>query len=132
MNAEDIRSRLMPYDTGFTTPCLIWPYGVRNGYGKVDIRRGDTRSVHIVIYEDAFGPVPIGKELDHACEVRVCAEPTHLVALTKAEHHAVAHLRRLGHELVRTGSNGGCKECLRLHKYTALRWQLLAAGLLDD
>jgi HNH endonuclease len=39
-----------------------------------------------VYYEERFGPVPVGTELDHLCRVRACINPDHLEPVTHAEN----------------------------------------------
>jgi len=35
-----------------------------------------------VIYEETIGPIPRGKELDHTCRFKACANPYHLEPVT--------------------------------------------------
>lgn len=65
--------------------CIIFTGSVTDrGYGKVSIRRGIQRTVHVVIYEALVGPVPEGYEVDHRCLVRNCVNHLHLRVVTKA------------------------------------------------
>lgn len=58
--------------------CRLW-LGARNagGYGNI-IVEGQTRAVHRVAYEEAFGPIPDGMLVCHRCDIRSCCEPSHL------------------------------------------------------
>ena len=55
------------------------------GYGSIRID-GDSRSVHVVMYELDNGPVPDGLELDHLCRNRPCCNPAHLEPVTSLEN----------------------------------------------
>lgn len=52
------------------------------GYGQIGTgRRGEparNRHTHRVMYEEVFGPVPDGLDLDHLCRNRACCNPWHL------------------------------------------------------
>jgi protein-arginine kinase activator protein McsA len=54
---------------------------LNKGYGKVALD-GRTRLVHVLAYEAHRGEVPEGKELDHLCRNRKCANPDHLEPVT--------------------------------------------------
>lgn len=57
----------------------------QDGYGayqtKINGKKVNVR-VHRATYEDRFGPVPNGLQLDHLCRVRDCCNPEHLEAVT--------------------------------------------------
>ena len=81
--------------------CRIW-LGAKNssGYGLRKVGGGDPvpKYVHRLAYEEAYGPIPDGFEIDHLCsaepgltdeqrvERRACCEPTHLEAVPKIEN----------------------------------------------
>ena len=69
-------------------PCWLWTGSVNaHGYGQVsDSDKGRPEGTHRVAFEDANGPIGAGLELDHLCEVKTCVRPSHLEAITKAEH----------------------------------------------
>lgn len=52
-----------------------------DGYGRVGLRKA-----HVVSWEQAKGPVPEGKFLDHLCKRRDCCAPHHLEPVTKSEN----------------------------------------------
>ena len=54
----------------------------RNGYTKW--RKGWG---HRVMYEEAYGPIPAGLELDHLCRNRWCVNPHHLEPVTRSENN---------------------------------------------
>jgi hypothetical protein len=71
-------------DRGHETPCWIWTLGTNSaGYG-MSRGAGGSRLAHRVLWEVEHGPVPEGLELDHLCRVRLCVNPAHLEAVTRA------------------------------------------------
>jgi hypothetical protein len=64
-------------------PCVIWagPVGV-DGYGRAP----SGRRAHIEAHDEANGVPPAGYQRHHRCGVRLCVEPTHLVAIPRALH----------------------------------------------
>ena len=56
--------------------CWLWQ-GVDALYGMF---RGTV--AHRLSYEDAYGPIPQGLEIDHLCSVFLCVRPDHLEAVT--------------------------------------------------
>lgn len=56
------------------------------GYGRVSFKY-QTKYAHRVAYEEKYGPIPEGMELDHnlGCP-RHCITPEHLTPRTKSEH----------------------------------------------
>src|SRR6266478_7263375 len=57
------------------------------GYGVMwDPRRKKMQSAHRISYELFVGPIPEGKEMDHLCRNRRCANFQHLEAVTRREN----------------------------------------------
>lgn len=69
-------------------PCWIWIAGIDgNGYGSWGGSIGDkivVRAAHRWAYLVLIGDVPIGLELDHLCEIKLCCNPTHLEPVSHA------------------------------------------------
>lgn len=58
--------------------CWLWTGALSwNGYGQFE-----NSKAHVFSYEYHVGPVPKGKELDHLCRTRNCANYNHLEAVT--------------------------------------------------
>lgn len=109
-----------------TSPCVLWT-GATNGvgYGMRKIG-GKTFLTHRLAYEEAYGPIPAGLELDHLCRTPLCMNPDHLEAVTHAEnvrrgngwsgvHARKTHCPR-GHPYdlalaTRRGRVRGCRQC---------------------
>lgn len=65
---------------------LIW-IGMNNGCGYGQFWDGKQRVyAHRFSYEQVYGLVSDGFELDHLCRVTLCVEPTHLEPVTHAEN----------------------------------------------
>jgi hypothetical protein len=117
--------------------CWLWTGRVtEKGYARI---RADGRAqfVHVLSYERAHGPVPAGKELDHLCRVKRCANPAHLdpvihlVNILRGEGVCARNARKThcpqGHpyteeNISRTTSGGRrCRTCAQ--SYQAKRYQ---------
>ncbi|MBV9322865.1 MAG: HNH endonuclease [Chloroflexi bacterium] len=80
-------------------PCLVWtgakgPDAEKGPYGRLyDAQLGKTDYVHKVVWRRVYPDQPIerGQDVDHKCEVTLCARPDHLRLLTKA-----ANVKRRG------------------------------------
>jgi HNH endonuclease len=80
------RVRYIEMSSGFETPCHLWQLAKNhNGYGQVSTPAGMALA-HRVYYEERYGPVPEGTELDHLCRVRACVNPEHLEPVSHAEN----------------------------------------------
>lgn len=89
-------------DMGYKTPCHLWTGAVDSGgYGWT--HRGDRRlrSVHRIYYEERYGPIPEGLQLDHLCRTPACCNPEHLEAVTSAENTRRGRAAKLDVEKVR-------------------------------
>lgn len=86
--------------------CWIWQGGKNRGYGKIQIMarlfpgirlgcKSKDRDgwlflwIHQLTYFMKYGNPPRGKELDHTCLRRCCANPDHVEAKTPAENRAM-------------------------------------------
>lgn len=65
--------------------CIIAKGLSHRGY-IFQIRDGISRPAHVWAWEDKFGPVPIGLELDHLCKNRPCKNTDHLEPVTHEEN----------------------------------------------
>ena len=62
----------------FNTMCLEWQ-GSKDtaGYGQLSIN-GKLVYVHRLSYESAKGKIPLGLEILHSCDNKICINPDHL------------------------------------------------------
>jgi hypothetical protein len=73
-------------------PCWLWTASLDDkGYGQFYVGSridGSSRNVgaHRYAYEQEYGPIPPGLELDHLCRVRACVRPSHLEPVTSQEN----------------------------------------------
>jgi hypothetical protein len=75
-------------------PCLVWtgakgPDAEKGPYGRVyDAALGRTDYVHKVVWRRVYPDAPIarGQDVDHMCEVPLCARPDHLRLLSKGDN----------------------------------------------
>lgn len=81
--AERVLARLV---VDSVSGCWLWPGGQdRDGYGQVSWRHGGrsySYRTHKVVFEYVVGLVPLGRQLDHLCRTRACANPAHLEPVT--------------------------------------------------
>lgn len=64
-------------------------FGRENGKS---IRR--TKTAHRFSYETFVGPIPVGLDIDHLCENKLCVNPRHLEPVTRQENMIRVFMRR--------------------------------------
>lgn len=65
-----------------------------DGYFRKMTKEGKAVMWHRQVYEDTYGPIPEGFEVDHKCRNRHCINPEHLQLLTVSEHKAKTNRER--------------------------------------
>jgi hypothetical protein len=79
--------RYVAVDAGFVTNCWIWKLAKTNqGYGLCSGPSGKTTCAHRLYYEDKWGQIPPGRQIDHLCRIPSCVNPDHLEAVTAKEN----------------------------------------------
>lgn len=112
---------------GLDSECWLWLGSIdnRTGYGQI----GDTKNgkkgvsrVHRVAYEDQYGPIPQGFDVDHNCHTEECGktgvECLHRRCVNPSHLDAVSHQRNMirdGSTIV--GRNAAKTHCPQGHEY---------------
>lgn len=66
--------------------CWIWLATKTKGDYGTFMWNGRQGLVHRFSYEQAYGPIPIGLEIDHTCHTPSCVNPAHLRAVTNKQN----------------------------------------------
>lgn len=113
--------------TDKTGDCWLWTGSLSGGRYASFMVNGRNVKVHRWAYEQAYGPIPDGLQIDHICGVTRCVRPDHLRAVTPREN-VLAHWReqrgvcRNGHPMtednvtVRPNGSRCCLRCRRERK----------------
>lgn len=83
--------------------CHLWARATDSmGYGLLGYSlkiNGKWKSflflAHRVVYEDAYGEIPEGLEVDHLCENKLCINPEHMELVTHRENTKRTYKPRL-------------------------------------
>jgi len=82
-----------PYVIDPETDCWNWiryinedGYGVKSFGFDSEGKRIQNRQAHCWMYEQKYGPIPEGTELDHLCRNRRCVNPDHLEPVPHIEN----------------------------------------------
>lgn len=132
---QRIRAKIVERPGLAGPPC--WIYTGRdvsaNGYHRVKVD-GERVMVHRWMWEQTYGPIAPGLEIDHLCRNPACCNPDHLEPVTPAVNKyrgfspwginkRKTHCKR-GHEFTpentkRVGKDGrSCRECIRIRQAT--------------
>jgi hypothetical protein len=69
-----------------TETCWLWTASTtEKGYGHFGIGPKIV-AAHRWVYEDSYGPIPDGMQIDHICRVRACVNPAHLRLATNKQN----------------------------------------------
>ena len=73
-----------------TETCWLWTAARtgRNGqYGNFGIGYPKVMLAHRWSYQNAYGQIPEGMQIDHVCRVTLCVRPSHLRVVTNKQNH---------------------------------------------
>jgi hypothetical protein len=81
MTKKTIEERLLK-NSQQVDDCLLWQGATNNaGYGMFRIVEGKMTTAHRASYETHIGAVPIGLNICHTCNNKLCINPKHLMAM---------------------------------------------------
>lgn len=85
-NFQPVAARLAVNTELTANGCLVWKSVVgKNYYASMSVE-GKRVTVHRYLYEQKYGPVKEGLELDHLCRNKACVNIDHLEPVTHAEN----------------------------------------------
>jgi hypothetical protein len=65
------------------TGCWLWQGSIdRYGYGQRRYR-GSLTTAHRAVYQELWGPISAGLDLDHLCRVPRCVNPDHMEPVSR-------------------------------------------------
>jgi hypothetical protein len=73
--------------------CYIWQNCTDGRYGQI-VHNGIKLKAHRYYFENKYGKIPIGFELDHLCNNTKCVNPEHLRICTHKENMQRFHRER--------------------------------------
>jgi hypothetical protein len=105
--------------------CWIWTAAKTFGYGTFSLKPGHTVRAHRFSYEQTYGPIPEGLQLDHLCRIRHCVNPEHLEAVTgktnmergqqaRKTHCDSGHPFNVLNTRIRSNGTRRCRHCERI------------------
>jgi hypothetical protein len=86
--ADDVtREKMFWAKVNKTETCWLWTASKKGRYGQFGVGYPKTVLAHRWSYENAFGAIPAGMQIDHMCRVKLCVRPDHLRVVTNKQNH---------------------------------------------
>jgi len=104
--------------------CIVWTRTLNRGYAKIRVG-GRKVYAHRYAYEQKYGPIPKGLELDHLCRTPACINADHLEPVShpvnmgrgywaQKTHCANGHLFNKTNTRYRKEGGRACRSCARI------------------
>lgn len=111
-------ARYVQTPRGYNTDCWVWQLAKsEQGYALERSSTGKLVRAHRRYYEDRFGHIPDGLQLDHLCRVRDCVNPGHLEPVTGAVNTQRGAKAKLTPEIVFTIRASTEKQAVLARRY---------------
>lgn len=112
----DQRMRIRLNSSVDANGCWVWNKKTdRIGYGRLKVSLGTrenfiSMSAHRYAYQLFVGPIPLGMNVLHKCDVRSCCNPEHLFLGTQAENMRDMHRKGRGPKGYKRKNTTACRE----------------------
>lgn len=74
--------------TEWAGDCLVWTGSISSTGRGIVRRNGKSVNVHVFVWEEANGPTPEGRVIDHSCRNEKCVRLSHLRVATRGQNNS--------------------------------------------